>query len=129
MEEYEKLTREIECSFASNWIKEIAGIMSIRTVDGQPGKTIIKWSDILSEFSFLWNRPTITKEQVDLLEKFLEIYNKEDSKEVWVGKIKSLGVGLKTIRLALTGMEHGPDLYQLCKIMFTECWFCCVAYR
>ena len=120
----------------------------------KPRKDIAKWEDVISVWGFMYGDifaekfvnladyellPEINKQDVyDVLMGYCEIFNFEDSKEVWFDKIKKLSeeLGFATdnklykatpnkfkgnvalvcefIRVAITGKRNSPDLYSIC---------------
>jgi len=92
-------------------LEKIYKILAIDRETEKPRKDIAKYSDILTEYDFLFNastlpRPTGTPSH----EGELFPLDREQIKSL-PGKVK------KEIRLALTGKESGPDLYEVMQIL------------
>jgi len=85
-------------------LEKIYKILAIDRETEKPRKDIAKYSDILTEYNFLFNAPEHRGDN-SLLE-----YMGEKIKDA-PGKIK------KQVRLALTGKESGPDLFEIMKIL------------
>jgi len=85
-------------------LEKVYKILAIDRETEKPRKDIAKYSDILTEYDFLFNAPKPSGDNA-LLE-----YIGEKIKDA-PGKIK------KQVRLALTGKESGPDLYEVMQIL------------
>ncbi len=117
----------------------------------RPRKDIAKYSDVKEEFSYaidsLFKQENYSKLESDkdydlsLLEKYIEIYNINDSKDEWFDRVKkfSLAEGYsdnvkeyknnpdkykghvgdvcEAIRVMVTGRTKSPDLYEILRIL------------
>ena len=117
----------------------------------KPRKDIAKWSEVKDYFAYMFDAfftpdfelpENIAKEDAKaILEKYTEIYDEADDKDVWFGKIKDMceplcftpnvkeykknpeafkghvGDVSTVIRLAVTGRKNTPDLCSIMKLL------------
>ena len=117
----------------------------------KPRKDIAKWSEVKEYFAYMFNsyfKPdfdlpeNINKEDAKaILLKYIEIYDENDDKDLWFGKIKDMceplgftpnvkeykknpeafkghvGDVSTVIRLAVTGRKNTPDLCSIMKLL------------
>ncbi len=117
----------------------------------KPRKDIAKWSEVKEYFQYMFDEyytpafelpENIQKEDAKaILEKYIEIYDDADDKDMWFGKIKDLceplgftpnvkeykknpdafkghvGDVSTVIRLAVTGRKNTPDLCSIMKLL------------
>lgn len=126
-------------------------ILRIDRENKKPRKDIAKWADVSDYVAYfydeLWDSNRRLPEHIDasdavnILKKYVTVYDKNDSKDVWFGKIKSIcpelgfasevkeykanpdaykghvGDVSTVIRVAVTGRQNTPDLYQILKLL------------
>ncbi len=126
-------------------------ILRIDRENKKPRKDIAKWADVSDYVAYfydeLWDSNRQLPEHIDdsdavnILKKYVTVYDKNDSKDVWFGKIKSIcpelgfasevkeykanpdaykghvGDVSTVIRVAVTGRQNTPDLYQILKLL------------
>ena len=117
----------------------------------KPRKDIAKWSEVKEYFAYMFDAyftpdfdlpENISKEDAKaILEKYLEVYNEADEKDVWFSRIKDMCEPLgftpnvkefkknpeafkghvgdisTVIRLAVTGRKNTPDLCSIMKLL------------
>ena len=117
----------------------------------KPRKDIAKWSEVKEYFAYMFDAyftpdfdlpENIAKEDAKaILEKYLEVYDEADDKDVWFSKIKDMceplgftpnvkefkknpdafkghvGDVSTVIRLAVTGRKNTPDLCSIMKLL------------
>ena len=117
----------------------------------KPRKDIAKWSEVKEYFQYMFDEyytpafelpENIEKEDAKaILEKYIEIYDDSDDKDIWFGKIKDMceplgftpnvkeykknpdafkghvGDVSTVIRLAVTGRKNTPDLCSIMKLL------------
>ncbi|MBR4287055.1 MAG: glutamate--tRNA ligase [Clostridia bacterium] len=117
----------------------------------KPRKDIAKWSEVKEYFAYMFDAyftpdfdlpENISKEDAKaILEKYLEVYDEADEKDVWFSKIKDMCEPLgftpnvkefkknpeafkghvgdisTVIRLAVTGRKNTPDLCSIMKLL------------
>lgn len=126
-------------------------ILRIDRENKKPRKDIAKWADVSDYVAYfydeLWDSNRLLPEHIDasdavnILKKYVTVYDKNDSKDVWFGKIKSIcpelgfasevkeykanpdaykghvGDVSTVIRVAVTGRKNTPDLYQILNLL------------
>lgn len=129
-------------------------ILSIDRDTPKPRKDIAKWLDVKSYISYFYDslfqyedempEKISRAEQRAILEKYLEIYDPSDEKDVWFAKIKEMCEPLgytpnikeykknpdaykghvgdlsTVIRIAVTGRQNTPDLCSIMKLLGKE---------
>ena len=122
---------------------QVEMMLAIGRETEKPRKDLAKYTDILSEYNFIFEKPVMpvfsAKEQ-KMVNDFAKIYSSADDKETWLGKLKSVaekhgyvnvkmfkdnpekykgntGDAAKIFSRALIGKEQSPDLYTVMKIM------------
>lgn len=148
--EYDK---ELYTLLTSNEEKAKA-ILNIDRDNPKPRKDIASWSEVRDYVSYFYNEiytPDITlpeniknEDAVEILTKYKDIYNENDSKDEWFAKIKELctmcgytpnvkeykqnpdafkghvGDVTTVIRIAMTSRVNTPDLYYIMKALGTD---------
>lgn len=136
--------------FAADKEKAVA-ILSIDRGNKKPRKDIAKWSDVPQFVSYFYNElytPDYTlpenirpEDAAKILEAYLNVYNPEDDKDTWFGKMKELCEPLgftpnvkeykanpdaykghvgdisTVIRVAATSRTNTPDLYYILAVL------------
>ena len=126
-------------------------MVNIDRESSKPRKDIAKWSEVKEYFAYMFNsyfKPdfdlpeNINKEDAKaILLKYIEIYDENDDKDLWFGKIKDMceplgftpnvkeykknpeafkghvGDVSTVIRLAVTGRKNTPDLCSIMKLL------------
>lgn len=116
-----------------------------------PRKDIAKWSEVINYVEYFYDElmnlnydlpDNISFEDAaEILEKYIDIYDPEDEKDVWFAKFKALcpelgytpnvkefkkspgeykghvGDLTTTVRIAITGRVNSPDLYYIMKLL------------
>ena len=129
--------------------KKVLGIE--RNNSNKPRKDISKWSDVKDNIIYMYERPSeyefdkISGEDAKkIVEEYINIYDENDDKDTWFGKIKELAGKLgyasevkaykenpdaypghvgdvsTVIRVAATGRRNTPDLYEILKVLGKE---------
>ena len=125
------------------------GIFSIDRGGNKPRKDIAKWNEIADYTEYFFEAPknvempeNISAEDVKaILEKYVEVYNPDHTKDEWFGAIKEMceplgfspdvkaykqspesfkghvGDVSGIIRLAVTGRKNTPDLYAIMQLL------------
>jgi len=125
------------------------GIFSIDRGGNKPRKDIAKWNEIADYTEYFFKAPeniempeNISAEDVKaILEKYVEVYNPDHTKDEWFGAIKEMceplgfspdvkaykqspesfkghvGDVSGIIRLAVTGRKNTPDLYAIMQLL------------
>ncbi len=117
----------------------------------KPRKDIAKWSEVKEYFAYMFDAyftpdfdlpENISKEDAKaILQKYIEVYDENDDKDLWFGKIKDMceplgftpnvkeykknpeafkghvGDVSTVIRLAVTGRKNTPDLCSIMKLL------------
>jgi len=127
-------------------LEKIKKVLSIDRETPKPRKDLEKYSDILTEYDYLFTKPKVSlsrKEQI-ILDSYKKTYDKNHTREQWFENIKSLCELLgyasnmkdykqspekykgniadvtQAIRKAVTGRENTPDLYQILQILWEK---------
>lgn len=132
----------------------ITNVLNIDRENKKPRKDIAKWSDIESYVSYMYDElftpcydlcgNADKSLAIDVLEKYIDIVNVNDTKEEWFDRIKSMCEALgctanvkefkqnpdaykghvgdisTVIRVALTGRTNTPDLYSITALLGEE---------
>lgn len=132
----------------------IKGVLNIDRENKKPRKDIAKWSDIESYVSYMFDELYQENYELcgnadsslaaDVLEKYIQVVDVNDSKDEWFEKIKALCEPLgctanvkeykqnpenfrghvgdisTVIRVALTGRTNTPDLYSITALLGEE---------
>jgi glutamyl-tRNA synthetase len=93
-------------------LEKIYKILAIDRETDKPRKDIAKYSDILTEYDFLFDVPRNGTN--DVAREYAKTYKHGASIDEWNAQI---GKNKKQVRLALTGKESGPDLYEIMQIL------------
>ena len=130
------------------------GILNIERTGTKVRKDIAKWSDLRDSLEYLYDEVFFEKEHEDewqnvtdkeviksILAEYLNVYDENDDKDTWFGKIKqvagnngfatdmkaykanpadykgSVADVAKILRVLVTGREQTPDLYAIMKIL------------
>lgn len=92
----------------------------------RPRKDLIKFGDIPTLYSYLFDEITVDVAQIDpaVVARYAEIYDDRDDQATWWAKIKAMTDDKKelrriaaNIRLAVTGQTNTPDLWSICRIL------------
>ena len=101
--------------------KSLSTLLAIGRETDKPRKDLAKYSDIFTVYDFLFEKPKGIIENQELYDEFKSVYNPNDDKETWLGKMKNLSVPIrdatKIISKATIGREQSPDLYSVLKIV------------
>ncbi len=143
------------CDYITKNKKYILNVLSIDRGGEKPRKDIKYYAEIKEYFDYMFVPyenlcinaffPKISPEKVkEIMHKYTENFNKNQSKEEWFEGIKSLGQSLgfavnnkeykanpenylgniadlcKIIRVCITGRENTPDLYSICVVLGKE---------
>ena len=111
----DEIKAELEKFFADNkevkpHLLKIKNVLSIDRETEKPRKDIAKFSEIPTEYDFLFH--PAPKNPVGG-------YSSNLTKEEWLHLLKIHKINMKELRKTLTGRESGPDLYQLMKIIYS----------
>jgi len=102
--------------------EKIFTLLAVDRGTDRPRKDIAKYSDILTEFDYIFKPLKMTP----LLEKYAEIVRASKDKDTWFTTVKERATefGFKNVReftqalrVALTGREKSTDLYTISKVM------------
>ena len=133
------------------------GILNIERTGTKVRKDISKWADLRENLEYLYDEIFFNKEHEDewqnvtdkaeiknIVTEYLKMYDVNDDKDTWFGKVKDLsekfgyarevkeykknpesfkghvGDVSTVIRVALTGRKNTPDLYEILKLMGKE---------
>ena len=117
----------------------------------RPRKDIAKYSDVKEEFSYAidsmfekenYSKLNSSKDyDIDMIKRYIDIYNINDSKDEWFNRIKEFSINegyspnvkeykkdpskykghvgdvCEAIRVMVTGRDKSPDLYEILKIL------------
>ena len=120
----------------------------------RPRKDIAKYSDVKEEFSYAidsmfekenYSKLNSSKDyDIDMIKRYIDIYNINDSKDEWFNRIKEFSINegyspnvkeykkdpskykghvgdvCEAIRVMVTGRDKSPDLYEILKILGKE---------
>jgi glutamyl-tRNA synthetase len=124
-------------------------IFAIERGNEKPRKDIAKWEDTPEYSRYFFERPTeydfpenLSKaDMIEILEKYKEIYNHNDTAEDWFPRVREMSEALgyakapkfykknpeqfrghvgdvsSVIRVAATGRRNTPDLYQILQVL------------
>lgn len=149
-----KWAKKYNTQLASLYEKDKAYATAILNIDREnkkPRKDIAKWSEIPDYISYMYDETFIPCYELcgnatpelaaDVLEKYMDTVNLNDSKDEWFGRIKALCESLgctanvkefkqnpndyrghvgdvsTVIRVALTGRTNTPDLYAITALL------------
>lgn len=152
-EEYDKDLAELmktHAEFTKN-------ILNIERTGTKVRKDIAKWSELRDNLEYLYDEVFFEKEHEDewqsvtdkaeikaIIEEYMKVYDVDDDKDTWFGKMKDVAEKLgyarevkeykqnpenykghvgdisTVIRVALTGRKNTPDLYEILKNLGTE---------
>ena len=148
-------SKEFDKPFAETLVKnqeKVTKFLNIDRTGKKPRKDISKWSEVKStltyiidnNFSYDFPENISTEEIKNIIEKYSQVYNHNDTKEEWFNRIKdfseSLGYAKDTklykqnpesykgsitdtstvIRVSLTGRKQTPDLYEIIQVLGYE---------
>ncbi|KAI4453316.1 glutamate--trna ligase [Holotrichia oblita] len=141
---FAKRTDEESKAINKNLDKVFAALAIDRETE-KPRKDIVKYSDIYSLYSYLFDGNfNVGELNRDIIKAYADIYNPKDTKDEWFARIKQMCPGLgycdnikeykqnpsaykghvgdvtQAIRLAVCGRENTPDLYAILKILGKE---------
>jgi glutamyl-tRNA synthetase len=103
-------------------MKKIFTLLAVDRGTDRPRKDIAKFSDILTEFDYLFWPVKMTP----MLEKYKQLLPRVRNRDAWFALVKEKApeFGFKNvreftqaIRVALTGREHSTDLYTISKLL------------
>jgi glutamyl-tRNA synthetase len=91
-------------------------------------KDFITWKQTLADTAYFWDDLYVAQNDgvnKDVIAEFLKVFNCNDDKDTWWGKITEIAgkLGVKNgdaamaLRIALTGRSNTPDLYSIIKVM------------
>lgn len=146
--------KEYDADFYNEFTKNpefSRNMVNIDRENPKPRKDIAKWSEVKEYFAYMFDayfKPdfdlpeNINKEDAkEILLKYIEIYDENDDKDLWFGKIKDMceplgftpnvkeykknpeafkghvGDVSTVIRLAVTGRKNTPDLCSIMKLL------------
>jgi len=121
----EQINAEVKKFFGDKLTdKQLQSVYAVLAVDRgteRPRKDIAKYSEILTEFDYLFKPVKMTP----LLEKYAHLIKDADTKEAWLEKVKAHCTAnnvkmrdyTQEIRVALTGREKTTDLYIISKLL------------
>ena len=146
----EKNDAELYKLFSEN-PEKAKDILNIDRENKKPRKDIAKWSDIKNYVSYFYTelyKPDYafpenidSKDESEIINEYIKIYSRDDDKDAWFEKIKSLceplgfcpnvkeykkspenykghiGDVSSVIRVAVTSRTNTPDLYYIMKIL------------
>ena len=152
-EEYDKDLAELmktHAEFTKN-------ILNIERTGTKVRKDIAKWSELRDNLEYLYDEVFFEKEHEDewqsvtdkaeikaIIDEYMKVYDVDDDKDTWFGKMKDVAEKLgyarevkeykqnpenykghvgdisTVIRVALTGRKNTPDLYEILKNLGTE---------
>ncbi len=152
---------EKSLEWAKNYDKELEDILKdkdyalkvfgIERGNQKPRKDISKWSDVKENIIYMYQAPKefdfdkITGEDAKkVISEYLKVYNENDDKDTWFGKIKDtaekcgyarevkeykqnpenwpghVGDVSTVLRVAITGRRNTPDLYEIMQVLGKE---------
>ncbi|MCL2850774.1 MAG: glutamate--tRNA ligase family protein [Firmicutes bacterium] len=103
-------------------IDKVVALLNIDRETEKPRKDISKFSDIFSEYTYVFEKPSeenFSSEEKTLLTNYLTTYKHISTREEWFAHLKSFNNKslMKLVRRSITGKETGPDLYQIMQIL------------